>query len=260
MAVATAAIELPKELQHLPGRLVRFFTRYPPHLYSAKHTGVALPLTRREAKEGKLVALESKKAPSPKKSKINQSEGQTTEAIVPESSSSTVNASAPSQTSVTSETPATSDPTIPAETSTPIPTTSSTGRAIDGLTRATRFPPNPFLPFRNPTTGRWAGARISLRTQADLVKLAKKHSIENLLPPGRKSTVFKEERVLHRGLRVKGTGEGQQVKGHQWERKIPALLQKRQEALEQMPALVREWQARGHGRGWKKFPKVKGPR
>ena len=235
MATA-AAMEVPKELVHLPPRLLRFFNKYPPQLYSAKHTGVTIPLTRREAKEAKAGDRGSKEQLEEASSKTTQSEGQTTETIA-----------------------TSSIPPAPSEGQGPIPTTDGE-RIVDGQSRATRFPPNPFLPFRNPTTGRWAGSRISLRTQADLVKLAKKHQIESLLPPGRKSTAFKQARVLERGLRVRGTGEGEKVKGHQWERRMPELLEKRKKALEQMPALVREWQARGHGRGWKKWPKVRGPR
>jgi len=94
-----------------------------------------------------------------------------------------------------------------------------------------------------------------LRRQAELVKLAKKYNIEELLPPGRKSTAFKEQRILQRGLRIKGTGEGQKVKGHKWERNVGATLEKRRVAMEKMPEIIREWKQRGHGRGWKKYPK-----
>lgn len=238
MATAAAAA-VPKELAHLPQRLLRFFDKYPPHLYSAKYTGIALPLTRREVKEAKIAGSSSTGEVEEPSSKITQSEGQTTAAIAPTDASSLPHTSSEGQ----------------------LPVATADGeRTVDGTSRATRFPSNPFLPFRNPATGRWSGSRISLRTQADLVKLAKKHQLEHLLPPGRKSTVFKETRVLERGLRVRGTGEGEKVKGHQWERKMPEVLEKRKKALEQMPALVREWQARGHGRGWKKWPKVRGPR
>lgn len=104
-----------------------------------------------------------------------------------------------------------------------------------------KFPPNPFLPRKNYETGRWAGARIGLRRQAELVKMAKKYKIEELLPPGRKSTEFKQARLIERGLRVKGTGEGEKVKGHKWERHIGATLDKRRTAMESMPELVQEW-------------------
>ena len=71
-------------------------------------------------------------------------------------------------------------------------------------------------------------------------------------------------------------GEGQKVKGHAWERHVGATLEKRRTAMENMPELVKEWKRvsflklmlhlswvymlttllqRGHGRGWKKYPK-----
>ncbi|KAJ6547027.1 hypothetical protein B0H19DRAFT_954832 [Mycena capillaripes] len=43
--------------------------------------------------------------------------------------------------------------------------------------------PNPFLPWRNPKTGRWAPPKYSLRQQADLIKKAKATSTVHLLPP-----------------------------------------------------------------------------
>ncbi|KAG6830593.1 hypothetical protein H0H92_015874 [Tricholoma furcatifolium] len=46
--------------------------------------------------------------------------------------------------------------------------------------------PNPFLPHKNPLTGRWAPPTISLRRQADLVKKAKASNGLYLLPPGPK--------------------------------------------------------------------------
>ena len=82
---------------------------------------------------------------------------------------------------------------------------------------------------------------MGLRRQAELVKIAKKHGVEALLPPGRKSTEFKEHRILEKGLRVRGTGEGQKVKGHKWERTMGATLEKRRKAMEEMPEMIREW-------------------
>jgi large subunit ribosomal protein L25 len=101
--------------------------------------------------------------------------------------------------------------------------------------------PNPFLPYRNPESGRWRGATISLRRQNELVKLAIQHGVEPLLPPGRKSTVFKEVMVHEKGLRIKGTGIGQKVKGHKWERTLGVRLEKRREAMLNMPEMIRAW-------------------
>jgi large subunit ribosomal protein L25 len=45
---------------------------------------------------------------------------------------------------------------------------------------------NPFLPFKNPETGRWRPPKFSLRRQAELVKKAKASNTLSLLPPGPK--------------------------------------------------------------------------
>ncbi|TFK92368.1 hypothetical protein K466DRAFT_643386 [Polyporus arcularius HHB13444] len=45
---------------------------------------------------------------------------------------------------------------------------------------------NPFLPHKNPESGRWAPAKYSLRRQADLVKQARASGMLHLLPPGPK--------------------------------------------------------------------------
>ncbi|KAG8949566.1 54S ribosomal protein L25, mitochondrial [Tulasnella sp. 424] len=63
---------------------------------------------------------------------------------------------------------------------------------------------NPFLPRKNPTTGRWIPPAYSLRRQADLVKEAKRDGLVHLLPHGPKSPkagqvreiVVKNERTL----------------------------------------------------------------
>ncbi|KAF9068517.1 hypothetical protein BDP27DRAFT_1421869 [Rhodocollybia butyracea] len=46
--------------------------------------------------------------------------------------------------------------------------------------------PNPFIPHRNPYTGRWAPPKYSLRRQAELIKEAKTSNDLDLLPPGPK--------------------------------------------------------------------------
>ncbi|KIW17572.1 hypothetical protein PV08_04767 [Exophiala spinifera] len=198
-AMAPSSLKLPK-------RLLDFFARYPPEVYSAKVTGVAIPITRKAAKE----------------------------AAIARNAESSAAAGANAETS--------NEVTPPTPTPHSSPATNS-------------FPPNPFLPRKNFVTGKWAGARIGLRRQAELVKLAKECQIEELLPPGRKSTAFKQSRLLERGLAVRGTGVGQKVKGHQWERHVGATLEKRRTAMENMPELINEWKRRGHGRGWKKYPK-----
>lgn len=82
--------------------------------------------------------------------------------------------------------------------------------------------PNPFRSTKHPVTGKWHDPVYSLRRQAELVKLARDHGVEELLPFTHKGT---EERIRNRvehGLRVKGTGVGQQVKGHKHERQMIA--------------------------------------
>lgn len=100
---------------------------------------------------------------------------------------------------------------------------------------------NPFLPRKIFTTGKWIGPRYGLRQQADLVKLAIKYNVEPLLPPGTKSTEYKEARLAERGLRIKGTGIGQKVKGHKWERTMEARLEDRRKAMTEMPEMIRLW-------------------
>ncbi|KAL1793201.1 mitochondrial 54S ribosomal protein mL59 [Alternaria dauci] len=117
--------------------------------------------------------------------------------------------------------------------------------------------PNPFLPHKNFATGRWQSPAYGLRKQADLVKLASQHGVVDLLPWTIKKPGEKERRRIEKGLQVKGTGEGQKVKGKLWERTLKGRLEMRRQAMLNMPALIQEWKQRGHGRGWKKWPSGK---
>ncbi|KAJ5681932.1 uncharacterized protein N7477_001872 [Penicillium maclennaniae] len=74
-------------------------------------------------------------------------------------------------------------------------------------------------------------------------------------PPSIKSTEYKAARLAERGLRIKGTGIGQKVKGHKWERTMEARLEDRRKAMVEMPEMIRQWKQRGHGRGWRQWPK-----
>ncbi|KAF2014726.1 hypothetical protein BU24DRAFT_451688 [Aaosphaeria arxii CBS 175.79] len=114
---------------------------------------------------------------------------------------------------------------------------------------------NPFQPRKNYRTGKWHGPVYGLRQQADLVKVAQKYGVLDLLPYTIKKPGEKEKRRIERGLMVKGTGVGQKVKGKLWERTLKGRLDKRREAMLNMPALIQEWKQKGHGRGWKKWPK-----
>lgn len=100
---------------------------------------------------------------------------------------------------------------------------------------------NPFQPRKNFRTGKWIGPVYGLRKQADLVKLAQKHGVLDLLPYTIKHPEVKEAKRAEQGLRVKGTGVGQKVKGKKWERTMNARLEERRKAMENMPALIEEW-------------------
>ncbi|MCJ1350489.1 MAG: hypothetical protein MMC33_000470 [Icmadophila ericetorum] len=145
-------------------------------------------------------------------------------------------------------------------TSTPLSTSSlnldASPEEIASMERESLVPyENPFRSTKHPATGLWHDPVYSLRRQADLVKLARAHGVEELLPLTTKGT---EERTRKRdefGLRVKGTGVGQRVKGKMWERTMKGRLEKRKQAMLEMPAMIQLWKQRGHGRGWKKYPK-----
>merc|ERR1712093_99262 len=124
----------------------------------------------------------------------------------------------------------------------------STGQ--DGLTV-----PSPFRCQKHPITGKWHDPVFSLRRQAELVKLARQHGVEELMPFSVKSTEERLRRREENGLRVKGTGIGQRVKGKESERTLKGRLEKRRQAMLEMPQMIQTWKERGHGRGWKKWPK-----
>ncbi|KII87884.1 hypothetical protein PLICRDRAFT_176644 [Plicaturopsis crispa FD-325 SS-3] len=113
---------------------------------------------------------------------------------------------------------------------------------------------NPFLPFKNPKTGNWRPPQLSLRRQAELVKIARCVGKVHLLPPGPKlapselaqarqeATPTGTKRKAKQGVlkgtgwdrdllwvgeveeRVKGVNSGvysgnrRMFKGHKWER------------------------------------------
>jgi large subunit ribosomal protein L25 len=55
-----------------------------------------------------------------------------------------------------------------------------------------------------------------------IVKLAREHGVEELLPETTKGTEYQLAQRVEHGLRVKGTGVGQKVKGHIHERHMIA--------------------------------------
>lgn len=56
----------------------------------------------------------------------------------------------------------------------------------------------------------------------------------------KKSDVRREKREQF-GLRVKGTGVGQKVKGKAWERTMKGRLEERRKAMIGMPEMIRQW-------------------
>jgi large subunit ribosomal protein L25 len=82
--------------------------------------------------------------------------------------------------------------------------------------------PNPFANHKNPVTGKWQDPVYSLRRQAELCKMAREHGVEHLLPESRKGFETKLAKRVEHGLKVKGTGVGQSVKGHIHERTMIA--------------------------------------
>ncbi|KAK3695143.1 hypothetical protein B0T22DRAFT_454478 [Podospora appendiculata] len=114
--------------------------------------------------------------------------------------------------------------------------------------------PNPFQPLKHPATGKWHDPKYSLRRQAEIVKIAREHGVEELLPFTVKGTEERLRKRVELGLRVKGTGVGEQVKGHKHERQLVSKMEKKRKAMLEMPDLIREWKKVGK-RNWTKFPK-----
>jgi len=141
-----------------------------------------------------------------------------------------------------------------ANTSTSVSATSDS--AEQSLSRTTVLdPPNPFLPFKHPLSNHWHPPVYSMRRQAEIIKLAQQHNVVSLLPYSPKLPSEVEETRRENGLRVKGTGVGQKVKGKLWERTLKGRLDDRRKAMEGMAELIKNWKQRGHGRGLKKWPK-----
>lgn len=82
--------------------------------------------------------------------------------------------------------------------------------------------PDPFQFYKHPVTGKWQDPVYSYRRQAQLVQLAREHGVEELLPETTKGTEYRLAHRVEHGLRVKGTGVGQKVKGHIHERHMIA--------------------------------------
>ncbi|TLS28402.1 hypothetical protein PpBr36_01105 [Pyricularia pennisetigena] len=122
-----------------------------------------------------------------------------------------------------------------------LPTATAETQAPPAPTTYQQATPNPFKPTKHPVTGLWQNPVYSLRRQAELVKLARDHGVEELLPDGPKGTDVRLRKRVELGLRVKGTGVGQKVKGHIFERNLVDKMEKRRKAMRDMPKLIAEW-------------------
>ncbi|EMD85121.1 hypothetical protein COCC4DRAFT_181514 [Bipolaris maydis ATCC 48331] len=180
-------------------------------------------------------------------------------ALFPDLTSPLSNPSQPAANTISTTPPTDADASIneiSAQNNTPIPSSAPQNSNIPPEAHQLPYP-NPFLPHKNFTTGRWQSPAYGLRKQAALVKLASEHGVVDLLPWTIKKPGEKERQRVERGLQVKGTGEGQKVKGKLWERTLKGRLEMRRQAMLNMPALIQEWKQKGHGRGWKKWPSGK---
>ncbi|KAF5662800.1 diphthamide biosynthesis 4 [Fusarium heterosporum] len=100
---------------------------------------------------------------------------------------------------------------------------------------------NPFRFYKHPVTGKWQDPVYSQRRQAELVQMARGNGVEDLLPETRKATEYRLAHRVEHGLRVKGTGVGQKVKGHIHERHMIAKMETRRKAMLDMPSLIKRW-------------------
>jgi large subunit ribosomal protein L25 len=205
-----------------PARLLRFFAKYPPPpsaiaaRFGLGQPGTAhAPVAATQNAENAAIAMASA----------------TAKATAPAASIalSDTNADVIAPADVSSTTPS----NLPTTTSSPQSTISECGYA------------NPFLPTKNHVTGKWWSPRFGLRQQADLVKLAAKYDVLDLLPYTKKKPEVKLQRKMEvaSGLArgVKGTGVGERVKGKSWERTMKGRLEKRRQAMLGMDALIQEW-------------------
>ncbi|KAK6453662.1 mitochondrial ribosomal protein MRPL25 [Scheffersomyces xylosifermentans] len=91
---------------------------------------------------------------------------------------------------------------------------------------------NPFYPNKNPETGRWHGAKYSLRRSSDLYKMARKFGIQDLLPPLPKK--FYEEKYFNKNW-MRGVLT---QKKRKWERDFPEKLEAREQAIAKMDETI----------------------
>ncbi|ODV79561.1 uncharacterized protein CANTADRAFT_20868 [Suhomyces tanzawaensis NRRL Y-17324] len=91
---------------------------------------------------------------------------------------------------------------------------------------------NPFLPNKNPESGKWHSPKFSLRRSADLYKMARKFGIEELLPPTPKK--YYEEKYDNKNW-MRGVLT---QKKKRWERELPEKLEAREQAIATMDETI----------------------
>ncbi|CAG84915.1 DEHA2A13970p [Debaryomyces hansenii CBS767] len=92
---------------------------------------------------------------------------------------------------------------------------------------------NPFLANKNIETGRWQGAKYSLRRSADLFKMAHKFGIHDLLPPLPQKKFYEEKYNDKNWMR----GVLNQKK-HKWERNLPEKIKQKEAAISEMDEII----------------------
>ncbi|OBZ67456.1 54S ribosomal protein L25, mitochondrial [Grifola frondosa] len=131
---------------------------------------------------------------------------------------------------------------------------------------------NPFLPFKNPESGRWAPPKYSLRRQAELIKHARASNTLHLLPPGPKLRSKELQSAFAAAAKdlaqewwtgkVQWEGElkekvvpgaefgnrlyaGKKVmfKGHKWERTMAERMKKRKLLMKGMEARIERFKS-----------------
>ncbi|KAG9104569.1 hypothetical protein FRC06_001349 [Ceratobasidium sp. 370] len=130
------------------------------------------------------------------------------------------------------------------------PSTSTSGSSI----------PNPFLPHKNPATGRWHPPQYSLRRQKELVKQARADGVLGLLPPGLKAGREQGAGAVQgvetaAGVAPKWEGEPaprstvgirstqRRFKGHKWEREQKERAEFVAKRMETMAKRIAEMKA-----------------
>lgn len=131
-----------------------------------------------------------------------------------------------------------SQPQIASNTSSSDPNASSVETIAPELN--VDLPESPFRAHKHSVTGKWHDPTFSLRRQAELVKLARTYGVEEFLPYTVKGTLERLRRREENGLRVKGTGIGQKVRGKEWERTLKPRYVSASEGW-QCHILLREW-------------------